>query len=397
MKSQQDTSLPSAYYLPKGWLMADTAFDWYREMRESNPVSYDPERRCWDVFLFDDVKRVLSDYECFSSQPHARNTLAKTMIAMDPPEHRLYRSLVTSAFTQRTIENMSSRISELVDDLISAVEGKSEMDAVQDFAFPLPLTVIAEILGVRSEDIEQFKHWSAEAIRAIDVENGETVEEFDARRANNFQELMQYFRETVVERRQNPQNDLISALLAAKVEGKSLSLTELLAFCNLLLIAGNQTTIHLIGSCMVTMAEMPDVQARVRADLSLLPNLIEEVLRMNAPIQALHRLCVKDTQIGGKTIRAGEMVLGWIGSANRDEAMFEQGDQFRLDRAQNKHIAFGLGTHICIGAPLTRLEARIALEAVLKRLPPFTLPPGVKVKPVAHAAIYGYDSIPLLF
>ena len=397
MKENRGGGVPSLFTPPKGWLEADNYFDWYREMREREPVRFDEERDCWDVFRYDDVKRVLSDYETFSSKIFARNSEVKSVIALDPPEHRLYRSIVATAFTPKSVEDMAPRIAEIVDELLDAAEGKGGFDAIGDFAYPLPVIVIAEMLGVRKQDQAKFKHWSDVAVSGFDVESGETPQEYHARKAQNHQELIGYFQEVVEEKRRNPQNDLISALLAAKVEGQALNLPELLAFCNLLLIAGNETTTNLIGNAFLCLAENQGMQEQVRADHALIPAMIEEVLRMRSPIQSIHRVCVRETELNGQRIREGQTVMAWMGAANRDEAKFSDPHDFLLTRAQNPHLAFGNGPHFCLGAPLSRLEARIALETALKRLPQIGLPEGSAVKPVVNPLIHGFHKLQVIF
>jgi cytochrome P450 len=379
---------------PKGLLEAETPFHWHEEMRKNHPVRFDPQRNCWDVFLYDDVKRVLSDYESFSSQTSLEQF---SIVSMDPPKHRLYRSIVSKAFTPKSVNDFAPRIHQITNELLDEVAGKGEMDMIADLAFPLPTIVIAELLGVPKEDREQFKKWSDEVVRGTDIANGETPEQLIKSQEQVTQEIFEYFTKVIENKRRNPRNDLISALLSAKVEEQSLSLTELLQFCFLLLVAGNETTTNLIGNAMVCFLDNPDIQKQLREDLTLLPGAIEEVLRYRSPIQSLIRVCVRDTELSGQTVQAGQPVIVWVGSANRDETIFEQANQYILRRSPNRHIAFGNGPHFCLGAPLARLESNIALRLVFEKLPFISPKKGIKPNPVKDMLIHGYKSIPIAF
>jgi cytochrome P450 len=281
--------------------------------------------------------------------------------------------------------------------LLDEVTDKGEMDIIADLAYPLPTIVIAELLGVPKEDRKQFKQWSDEVVRGTDIANGETPEQLIKSQDQATQEIFEYFTKVIENKRRDPRNDLISALLAAKVEEQALSLTELLQFCFLLLVAGNETTTNLIGNAMVCFLDNPDIQKQLREDLTLLPGAIEEVLRYRSPIQSLIRVCVRDTELSGQTVQAGQPVIVWIGSANRDETIFEQANQYILHRSPNRHIAFGNGPHFCLGAPLARLESNIALRLVFEKLPFISPKKGIKPNPVKDMLIHGYKSIPIAF
>jgi cytochrome P450 len=207
--------------------------------------------------------------------------------------------------------------------------------------------------------------------------------------------MTEYFLAMIEQRRSRPGNDLISSLLAAEIEGQKLSVAELLGFCSLLLVAGNETTTNLIGNAVLSFTEAPETIERLAADPSLLPQAIEEVLRYRSPVQSMYRVTATDTTLGGLPIPAGSPVVAWIGSANRDERQFERPERFDIQRSPNRHLAFGQGIHFCLGAPLARLEARIALGAVLSRLPGLTLAAGARLERMESTIIYGLKEIPV--
>jgi cytochrome P450 len=342
-------------------------YPWYRKMRQSAPVSYDPNDRVWNVFRYDDVQAILLDHETFSSNLSGQipvgqdDAIQASMIALDPPRHNRLRSLVNKAFTRKAIGDLAPRISAITTDLLDKVVGAGQMDVVRDLAYPLPVTVIAEMLGVPPDDRDRFKRWT-------DAIVGEPEAFRDAPDAER--QLGEYFVQIVDQRRRQPRNDLISALLLAEVDGERLSMVELLGFCVLLLVAGNETTTNLIGNAVLCFAENPDVPKQLRETPSLLPMTIEEVLRYRSPVQALpNRVATRDVEVAGQQIKRGQQVVFWLGSANRDEAKFPNAERFIMDRTPNPHLAFGAGVHFCLGAPLARLEARIALAALLERCP----------------------------
>lgn len=359
-------------------------FPWYRSMRETKPVCHDPRLGVWMVFGYGDVERVLNDHEAFSSR-FGQMSLINT----DPPRHRQLRNLVTQAFTPRAVEGLRPRITEIVEQLIDKVVEAGEMDVVEDFAVPLPVIVIAELLGIPIEDRALFKHWSD----AIVTGGGS---ELSPSRAMS--EMATYFTRLAAERSQEPRPDLISALLAARIDGESLTHGELLSFCTLLLIAGNETTTNLIGNAIICLDEHPDMAAGLAADgPRLLDSAIEEVLRYRSPVQSMFRVTRSEVEIGGHAIPAGQPVLAWIGSANRDPLRFPDPDRFDIRRSPNRHLAFGHGIHFCLGAPLARLESRIALEALLRRLGHLSVDRSRGLQPLASHIVYGVQHLPVTF
>ena len=364
-------------------------FPRYHIMREAHPVYYQPQYRFWQVFCYDDVQRVLSDYASFSSAyggGQSQDPLGSSLISMDPPRHRQLRNIVTQAFTPRSVAQLSERITAIVNQLLDQVAPTGHMDIIDDLAYPLPVIVIAEMLGIPHEDRQRFKRWS-DAIVGSDY-----PEEGDPQAA-----MSEYFLDMIEQRSRERKDDLISALLDAQIDGQHLNQRELLGFCVLLLVAGNETTTNLLGNALLCFDEHPEVMEQLRAEPALIPGAIEEVLRYRSPVQFMYRRTVADTTIRDQEIHAGQMVLAWIGSANRDEAQFPDPDRFDIRRTPNRHIAFGHGIHFCLGAPLARLEAKIALTMLLERFQNIKRVPGVALEPIGSDLVYGVKHLPITF
>jgi cytochrome P450 len=358
-------------------------FPWYRETREGRAVFHDPRSGLWMCFRYDDVEHVLTDHEHYSSR-FGDLSLLNT----DPPRHRQLRGLVSQAFTPRAVEALRPRVSAIVDELLDAVSGQGAMDLVNDFAVPLPVTVIAELLGIPTSEREQFKRWSD----AVVTGSASEQERFASRL-----EMAAFFDGLMEERRREPRDDLVSALLAARIDGEALSHQDVRSFCVLLLVAGNETTTNLIANAVLSFDDHPEAWAELRGDPGLVPQAVEEVLRHRSPIQCMFRLARPGAEIGGKAIEPGQRALAWIGAANRDPDVFGDPERFDIHRTPNRHVAFGHGIHFCLGAPLARLEAAVALEAFVRRLPDLSVVPGVELEPVASDIVYGVQHLPVRF
>lgn len=377
-------------------------YDWYSQMRMTQPIFHDLESQVWHLFRSADVDRVLSDYTTFSSAPARSlseershnplsNPISSTMIQMDPPQHRQFRSLVSQAFTPRMIEQLSPRIAAITNELLDQVASQGEMDVVRDLATSLPVTVIAELLGIPASLREDFKRWSD----AVLASHEETTEEEKQALFQEIENMFQAFTQILTFRREHPQNDLMSALLSASIEGRRLSDQELLGFCVLLLVAGNETTTNMLGNLILCLDEHPNAFARIRADRRLLPGAIEEALRYYSPVKTTMRRTTTEVTLGTQRIEAGQMLCAWIGSANRDEASFPDADQFVIERSPNRHMAFGRGVHFCLGAPLARLEATIAVSTMLDRLPGLWQVPAAQLPVIESAGVLGVKKLPL--
>lgn len=363
-------------------------FPWFRHMRQSAPVELNQQSRSWGVFKYNDAQRVLSDHASFSSQAYSGqdNPIGRSMINMDPPRHRQLRALVSLAFTPRAVALLEERIRTITNELLDAAEAGGQMDVIDDLAGPLPTIIIAELLGIPTEDRDKFKLWTNQLIGSAPLEQGDP------------QYMMaNYYRQVFEARRREPRDDLVSALLAAQVDGEHLSEQDLLGFCILLLLAGNETTTTLLGNALQTFDEHPEVMEELRADPALIPGAIEEVLRYRSPVRLLLRETLQEVELGGQTIPAGSRILTWLASANRDEEQFPNPDTFDIHRTPNRHIAFGYGIHFCLGAPLARLEARIALETMLARWTNIRRANRDSLEPLGSFVLLGLRHLPIVF
>jgi cytochrome P450 len=370
--------------------LIELPLEWYREMRRGAGIAYDARFKSWNVFRYDDAFRILNDHVGFSSQARgeAQRSALPSIVGMDVPRHRQLRSLINQAFTPRTVEQLAPRITEICHQLVDRVVGQGEMDLMQDFAYPLPIAIIAELLGIPVEEQATFRRWSETLITGprTDEKRGRS---YAAEREENLRELNAYFQAKLAERRREPRQDLMSRLLAAEVDGERLSETDLLEFCRLLLIAGYETTAYLIGNAMLAFDEHPDAAEEVRRDPSLIPGAVEEALRCYPSVAGTMRTTTAATTVAGQPLEKDQTVIVWIGSANYDEQHFPDAERFDVRRSPNRHLAFGQGIHFCVGAPLARLEGRIALGVLLERLPRLRGELATPVEPVETPFIFG--------
>jgi pimeloyl-[acyl-carrier protein] synthase len=353
----------------------------YHALRAEDPVHLSP-LGFWVLTRYEDVVATLRDPR-FAKEPLAAFVAARFGVAMpgvglsmldrDPPDHTRLRGLVSKAFTPRVVEGLRPHIQEIVDDLLDRVEGAGAMDLIEDFAYPLPVIVICEMLGVPVADRERFKGWGLDIARGLDAIWLPAESEVGRQSMASRHALTGYFRELIAERRAAPRADLLSALIAAEETGDRLSEEELLATCILLLVAGHETTVNLIGNGTLALLRHPAEMRRLREDPGLVAGAVEELLRYDGPVQRTARIPSEDVVVGGRAIGKGELVMPFIGAADRDPAQFREPDRLDITRADNRHIAFGWGIHFCLGAPLARLEGQIAFQTLFRRLPKLAL------------------------
>jgi cytochrome P450 len=382
--------------MPAAAQLIHVPVDWYREMRATQPVAYDAKFKSWNVFRYDDALRILNDHANFSSQARAGAAALPSIVGMDPPRHRQLRSLVNQAFTPRVVEQLAPRVAAIADELLDLALAQGGMDLIQEFAYPIPIRIIAELLGIPVEEQATFRRWSETLITGprTDAVRGRS---FAEERTASLRDLNDYFLAKLAERRKNPRQDLMSLLIAAEVDGERLGDNDLLEFCRLLLIAGYETTACLIGSAAISLCEQPDVGHELRGDPSLVPGAVEEAIRCYPSVAGTMRVTTADTEVAGQRIDAGQSLIVWIGSANYDEAHFVEPERFDVRRSPNRHLGFGVGIHFCVGAPLARLEARIAVGKLLERLPKLERDPSAPIEPVDSPFLFGVKHLRVSF
>lgn len=365
----------------------------YHAVRAADPVHWSEAWGCWVLTRHADVVATLQDPETFSSRGRVTNVIERTypsaflqqtrplldhfkqgLINADPPDHTRLRRLIQKTFLPRTLERLRPRVESVVNDLLDAIPPEAEADLVRDLTHPLPVIVIAELLGVPREMRDQFKRWSAEILEFQAVPRADPAVVLRSQTA--LLECRSYLRTVVEERRRSPREDLLSDLARVEEAGDCLSEEELMSTGVALLVAGHETTTNLIASALYLLLRHPEELARLRTHPELLPAAIEETLRFESPLQRVGRTATRDVRIGERQIRRGDSVLALLGAANRDPEAFPEPDRFDIGRSPNRHVAFGSGPHFCIGAALARLEAPIALAAVRRRWPDLRLGTG---------------------
>lgn len=370
-------------------------FEFYARMRRFNPVVYDERKNVWGVFRYTDVHAILADYTTFSSAPQKldspslssseanKNTTAAafqrpSLLQSDPPYHRILRGVIASAFTPMIIAKLEPHIENVANETLNQVIEKGRMDLIDDLAYPLPVTIIAELLGVPIEDRNLFRGW---ADRIVSSTGGGDDMSDDHGTAKNIAQIVDemdsYFSTIVEERIRSPREDLITNLIKAQADGRHLSKDEILTFCRLLLLAGHVTTVNLIGNTILSLLQNPDEFKLLQDDYNLIGSTIEETLRYRSPVQAVARIVTKETNLGRQKIQSGQRIIAWLGSANHDESIFADPERFDITRSNSAthhgHVGFGHGIHFCLGAPLARLEGQVVLRVILQRLQDLTL------------------------
>jgi cytochrome P450 len=387
---------PAAAVMKSVAAAIELPLDEYRQARATRPVAFDPQFNQWSVYRYADALRILDDPGVFSSQARGGGNLAlPSIVGMDGARHRKLRSLVTLAFTPRMVEQLAPRITAVAGELLEAGLRHGRFDVIQGFAYPLPIRIIAEMLGIPVADQATFHRWSETLVAGprTDARRGRSSAE---ERARTLVELNAYLNEQIGRRRLAPGQDLISRLLAAEVDGERLSDQELVDFCRLLLIAGYETTACQIGTAVLAAVEMPELAAALRADPALLPGAVEEIVRCFPSVAATVRVALSDVELGGQHIGRGQSLILWAGSANYDEAVFADPERFDPRRSPNRHLGFGHGPHFCLGAPLARLEVRLALGAFLQAFGQLRRDPAETLEAVDSPFLLGVKHLHLV-
>lgn len=416
-------------------------FPFYAQMRKFHPIEYDDKNKIWGIFRYNDIQNFLTNHRHFSSdfqklvdiqqaqmQQQGQNQVQETnqsvrrsLLTSDPPYHKQLRSVISSAFTSNTIWKLRPRIEEICHGMIDKVIEQGNMDLINDLAYPLPVTVIAELLGIPPDDRDTFKRWADELIGSTTSSSNnlpsDSKSEQIFKRVQN--EMDSYFIDIIEKRRVKKvsSNDLISNLLKAEIDGKKLAEEEILAFCSLLLLAGHVTTVNLIGNMIRSLLEYPMQLERLlllshsynngkhkhNADnYPSISSAIDETLRYRSPVQALIRFATEDVVIGEQKIQRGQRLIIWIGSANHDESVFHDAERFDITRSfsNNAHLAFGYGIHFCLGSALASLEAQVVLKIILDRLKDMRFADEYKeesLRPLYGIFFHGVNHLPLSF
>ena len=382
-------------------------YPYYEQLRDQDPVHWDEELGFWVLTRYADIDSLYTDERFSRAQGLMRgferlspgeqkiaepvyHSFAKTVFYADPPYHTHLRGLMNHAFTPRRVERLRPRVQRIVDELLDVVRAQSQPDIVHDLAYPLPVMVIAELLGLPASDRARFKKWSDDLFAILGTVRRKSPELIE-RAAESLREMTEYVKHLSRERRADPKDDLLTALLSFTEEGEScvhagqaemsgegrsvqaagrrLTEEELVANINILLSTGHETTTHLIGNGLLALLQHPEQLKKLQSQPVLLGPAVEEMLRYDSPVQITYRSTLADANIGGRIIRKGDLVNTILGSANRDPERFSNPDRFDITRNEGRHLGFGLGIHFCIGAPLVRMEADLVFETILRRFP----------------------------
>jgi cytochrome P450 len=380
----------------------------YGRLREQGPLFYIPDLygmgRVWIATNYDDAIAIMKDprftkdrRKVEDEQPAAQESISpiemRSMLNVDPPDHTRLRALVSKAFTPRMIAQLRPRIQQITDELLDAVQEQGRMDIIADFAYPLPITVISEMLGIPAEDRSRFRAWTQAMLSVSDQPGQEEV------RAAAAKAFLDYIKTLLEEKRTNPASDLTSALIGVEENGDQLNENELISMIWLLLLAGHETTVNLIGNGALALLQHPEQMQRLQGDPSLLPTAIEEILRYTAPVSLSdERWASEDIPMHGEVIRKGDMVLASLAAVNTDPRQFPDPKVLDLARKENQHLSFGKGIHYCLGAPLARLEGQIAFGTLLQRLPNLRLASDpAQLIWNSNPMLRGLKSLPVMF
>ncbi|MDP9099121.1 MAG: cytochrome P450 [Verrucomicrobiota bacterium] len=379
----------------------------YHKLRSEDPVHWDRFLHTWVVTRYPDVMNVLHSFSAertptpeqltamgLSGLNEIAKVMVKQMLFMDAPAHTRLRGLASVAFTPQKVRVLKSHIQEIADSLLDCVQARGEMDVIADFAAPLPAIVTAEMLGVPTEDHLNLKKWSADFAEMLG--NFQHNPDRIPRVLESTNNLTTYFRDAIAKMREHSREGLIHSFMTAELEGDRLTEEEIIANCVVTMVGGQETTTNLIGNGLLTLMRNPDQLARLRDEPNLLTSAVEELLRYESPSQHTGRIAREDVEMGGKQIRKGQAVMAIMAAANRDPERFPNPDEVILDRADNKHLAFGWSSHFCFGAPLARMEGQIAFETLLRRLPDLEIMPG-PLTWRTNSGLRGLTALPVRF
>ena len=397
----------SLYHLLDPEVLANP-YPLYHKLRNDDPVHWDSFLHAWVVTRYADVVHVLYHFSAnrtptpeqlstmgLSALSPIAQVMVRQMLFMDPPDHTRLRTLASAAFTPRRVELLRSHIQEIMDGLLDAVVSKGRMDVIADFASPAPAIVTAEMLGVPVADQEQLKEWSADFAEMLG--NFQHNPDRFPRVLRSVESMCSYFRSAMREQQVHPREGLVHAMMAAEVEGAKLTEEEIIANLIVTMVGGQETTTNLIGNGVLTLLRNPAEMERLRADSSLIPSAVEELLRYESPSQHTARLAPADVEMGGKQIRKRQAVIAVMGAANRDPARFSEPDRLDIGRQDNRHLAFGWAAHFCFGAALARLEGQIAFETLLRRLPNLALDTTTPLGWRHNLGLRGLTALPVVF
>ncbi|MFK7836881.1 MAG: cytochrome P450 [Sulfitobacter sp.] len=384
-------TVPDLVYDPSDPSVMADPFPTYTKLREADPVHWSPSLKSWIITRYTDVRDLLlSDslsvnrlIQFYKMLPPADAALLKDIIHYlslwlafrDPPDHTRVRRIMRHAFTPKAVEEMRPNIIEITDLLLDRLKasGANDVDLIQEFAMQLPAFVIMDLLDVPRDMLDEFKEWSDDM--AVFIGGARNSGDKYNRAARGCEKMSAYFHQLIEERTANPKPGFLMDLINARDEGDKLSNDELVATCILILFAGHETTTNLIGNATLLLLQHDDQRAKLRENPGLIEGMIEEVLRFDGPTNALVRVAAKDHELHGRQIREGQRVFVMVNAANRDPRMFHDADQFDITRTQNRHLTFGQGIHLCLGARLAREEGRIAVKRLFERFPDITLDP----------------------
>lgn len=388
-----------AEFDPYSYAIHEDPYPVYKWMRDEAPVYRNDRLEFWALSRYADVLAGFKETALFSNEQGVslerssagQASATASFLAMDPPRHDHMRALVSRGFTPRRVAELEGRVRELARGYIDQFLDRGQCDIIQDFAARLPMDVVSELLGLPAADRDRVRGWADAVVHREEGSPAIPATAIDATRR-----LFGYFGGLVAERRSHRGDDLVSALFDAEIDGERMADGEILAFLFLMIIAGNETTTKLLGNALYWLWKNPQQRALVRQSPNLVPSWVEETLRYDGSTQMLARAVTRDVELHGRTLRAGDRLLLLIGAANRDERMFPAPDVFDIQRDASQHIAFGKGTHFCLGASLARLEARVGLEEIQARLPDYEIDAARAVR-VHSPNVRGFASLPVSF